>query len=319
MKKLFITLLAFFGLTAAFAQTVPNAGFEEWTDDTHPVGWNASFNETFSVNVFGMDLDIPIDYAAASKSTNAHSGSMAVKIVPQQINAMNVYTVDAPGVMQLGQFNTTSMQSIDFSSFNFDDFDITEFVDGGIACNQLPLKATAWVMYTTVQDSLRAGVVATRWNNGSRQTVAQGEYIHQGAIDEYTQIEIPFTVCAGMEGMQPDTINIIFSNGSREVDPATCLYVDDVELVADNSSIFSLSNLPVFSVQPNPATEAITVIPLSNSEYALRMYDTNGKLVRELYGLQNETRLDVSTFTKGVYFLQVKQGENVRTQKVVIN
>ena len=92
-----------------------------------------------------------------------------------------------------------------------------------------------------------------------------------------------------------------------------------MELVADNSSIFSLSNLPVFSVQPNPATEVITVIPMVNSEYALRMYDTNGKLVRELYGLQNETRLDVSTFTKGVYFLQVKQGENVRTQKVLIN
>ena len=39
MKKIFIALIAFFGLTVAFAQvTVPNAGFEEWTDNTHPAG-----------------------------------------------------------------------------------------------------------------------------------------------------------------------------------------------------------------------------------------------------------------------------------------
>ena len=47
MKKLFLTLIALFGLSAAFAQTVPNASFEEWTDATHPVGWNG----TFSANI----------------------------------------------------------------------------------------------------------------------------------------------------------------------------------------------------------------------------------------------------------------------------
>ena len=317
MKKLFITLIAFFGLAAAFAQTVPNAGFEEWTDNTHPVGWNAAFNHTFSVDFYGSPFSIPVDYNAANQSTNAHSGTSAVEVVPQQINAI-ITTIDIPGVIQLGQFNTSSMDNIDFSSFDMSNFNITQFVDGGIACNQLPAKATAWVLFNTVSDSLRAGVVATRCYNGERQVVAQGEYCHQGAINEYTQIEIPFVVKEGMEGVQPDTINIIFSNGSREVDAATRLFVDDVELVAP-TAIFGLSGMPVFSVQPNPATDVITVLPLDGSEYALRMYDTNGKLVRELYGLQNETRLSVSDLTKGVYFLQVKQGTNVKMQKVLIN
>lgn len=316
MKKLFISLLAFFGLTAAFAQTVPNAGFEEWTDNTHPVGWNAAFNHTFSVSVYGSSIDIPVDYNAAKQSTNVHSGSSSVEVIPQQINAM-ITTIDVPGVIQLGQFNTAAMDNIDFSSFDFSSFDITQLVDGGIACNQLPVKATAWVLFSTAGDSLRAGVIATRWNNGERQVVAQGEYNYQGEITEYTKIEIPFTVKEGMEGVQPDTINIIFSNGSREIDIATRLYIDDVELVSA-TAIFGLSSLPVFSVQPNPATDVITVLPLDGSEYALRMYDTNGKLVRELYGLQNETRLDVSTLTEGVYFLQVKQGSNVKSQKVII-
>lgn len=317
MKKIFIALIAFFGLTVAFAQvTVPNAGFEEWTDNTHPAGWTAAFSHTFSIDFYGNPFEIPVDYNAANQSTEAHSGTYAIEVVPQQINAF-ITTVDVPGVIQLGQFNMTALEEVDFASFDFSSFDITEFVDGGIACSELPLKATAWVKYTTTSDTLRVGVVATRWNDGTRQTVAQGEYRHPGSITEYTQIEVPFTVCGGMEGIQPDTINIIFSNSGREVDINTRLYIDDVELVSP-TGIFNLSNMPVFSVQPNPATDVITVTPIANEEYALRMYDMNGKLVQELYGLQNETRLDVSTFTKGVYCLQVKQGENVKSQKVII-
>ena len=86
----------------------------------------------------------------------------------------------------------------------------------------------------------------------------------------------------------------------------------------ESDGAFTIDNLPIFSVQPNPATDVLTVVPITGSEYSLRLYDMNGKLVRELYGLQNETRLDVSNLNKGVYFLQVKQGSNVKSQKVII-
>lgn len=335
MKKIIIALLAFCSFSMAFAQTIPNAGFEEWTDNTHPIGWNSSFSAIIPFNYMQMPITVIIDYNSANRTTNAHSGEAAVEIIPQSgdavMSGMTLYTIDVPGIVQLGQFNTEAIHNIDFNNFDINNFDITQFAYGGIACNLLPERVTAWVNYSTIGDSLRAGVIATRWNNGQRQTVAQGEYIHQGAISEYTQIEIPVSVCEGMNGIEPDTVNIIFSNGSRSIDTATRLYLDDVELYAsavtpgedttdqeDTTAIFSISTLPVFSVQPNPATDVITILPLDGSEYALRMYDTNGKLVRELYGLQNETRLDVNSLTKGVYFLQVKQGTNVRTQKVII-
>lgn len=333
MKKILITLMAFFGLTAAFAQTVPNAGFEQWTDNTHPVGWNGDFSANIPISYSGMSLNVIIDFRAANRSTSAHSGEAALEIVPQTADAimmgMSVYSIDLPGVVQLGQFNTAAFQNIDVNNMSSMNFDISDYTYGGIACDQLPERVTAWVLFNTEQDSLRAGVVATRWNNGQRQVVAQGEYIYQGAISEYTQIEIPCAVNEGMHGIQPDTVNIIFSAGSQTVNPDSRLYVDDVELYTTpvdpndttnnpGNAIFSIDNLPVFSVQPNPATDVLTVTPISNSEYALRMYDTNGKLVRELNGLQNETRIEVSDLTKGIYFLQVKQGTNVKTQKVVI-
>ena len=333
MKKFFFSLMAFFGLTAAFAQTVPNAGFEEWTDNTHPAGWNGTFSANIPISYMGMSFNVIIDYRAANQSTNAHSGNAAVELIPQQASALMgttpVYTIDLPGVVQLGQFNTAAFQNIDVSNLSSMNFNIADYTYGGIACNQLPDSVTAWVQYTTGTDSLRAAVVATRYYNGQRQVVAQGEFLHQGAISEYTLITIPVAVKPGMEGIQPDTVNIIFSAGSQSVDPESRLYIDDVELFTSpvepgdttnpGNAIFSIDNLPVFSVQPNPATDVLTVIPLANSEYSLRLYDMNGKLVRELNGLQDETRLDVSDLTKGVYFLQVKQGANVRTQKVLIN
>ena len=324
--------MAFFGLTAAFAQTVPNAGFEEWTDNTHPVGWNGTFSANIPINYSGMSLNVIIDYRAANQSTNAHSG---VEVVPQQASALlmgsPVYSLDLPGVVQLGQFNTAAFQNIDVSNLSSMNFNIADYTYGGIACDQLPDSVTAWVLYSTVQDSLRAAVIATRCYNGQRQVVAQGEFLHQGAITEYMPITIPVSVKPGMEGIQPDTVNIIFSAGSQSVDPDSRLYIDDVELFTssvepgdttnpggDSTAVFNIASLPVFSVQPNPATDVLTVIPLTNSEYSLRLFDMNGKLVRELNGLQNETRLSVSDLTKGVYFLQVKQGANVRTQKVVV-
>ena len=328
MKKVFIALIAFFGLTAAYAQTVPNAGFEEWTDNTHPVGWNANFSAMIPVTYMGFNLNVIVDYHAANMSTEAHSGEKAVMLVSQEASAVMgstpVYSIDLPGVVQLGEFNTAALQNIDVSNLTSMNFDIADYTYGGLACNQLPDSVTAWVKFVTVQDSLRAGVVATRWNNGQRQVVAQGEFLHQGEISEYTQITIPVAVKSGMEGIQPDTVNVIFSSGSQTIDANTLLYLDDVQLYTSavtpgEEAIFSIDNLPVFSVQPNPATEVLTVIPISNSEYALRLYDMNGKLVREMTGLQNETILNVSDLTKGVYFLQVKQGANVKTQKVLIN
>lgn len=327
MKKLFISLIAFFGLAAAFAQTLPNSGFEEWTDNTHPVGWNSNFSAMIPVTYMGYSLNVIVDYHAANMSDIAHSGEKAVMLFSQEASAVMgsypLYTIDLPGVIQLGEFNTAALQNIDVNNISSMNFDIADYTYGGIACNQLPDSVKAWVKFITIQDSLRAGVIATRWYNGQRQVVAQGEFLYQGEISEYSQITIPVAVKNGMDGIQPDTVNIIFSAGSQTVDTDTRLYIDDVELYTSavtpgENAIFSIDNLPVFSVQPNPATEILTVVPINGSEYSLRLYDMNGKLVRELNGLQSETRIDVNDLTEGVYFLQMKQGANVKTQKVVV-
>ncbi len=336
MKKISTLFFALLLSAALVGQNVPNSGFENWTDENTAVNWNSSFNVSFPLTIEGMQLTIVMDYNSVSQSTQAHSGSYAAQVKSQEASAqlygIPVYPVQIPGIMQLGQFNTQALQDIDFENMDASSLDLSQYLYGGIAFNQIPEKVTAWVTYVSgdqaAPDTMRAGVLLTRWNNGQREVVAQGDFIGNGDYTSYTQIEIPVAVKEGMEGVTPDTMNIIFSNSASTVNESTLLTVDDVEVVVENggddpdtpdtTAIFELSSLPVFSVRPNPTSEWLSITPAVNTDYAARLYDVNGKLVWEGLNLQGDTKVDVRDLTKGVYFLQVKQNGLVRSDKVVV-
>lgn len=322
MKKIFTTLFAVLAMTFAFAQVVPNGGLEEWTDTHTPVGWNATFDANIPVDYNGMSLNVVIAYQAATRNATAHSGDYAAQISTQsaqaQMMGMTLYNINLPGIMQLGQFNVEGFSTLDVGEMtNPENLDMTQYLYGGIACSQVPSKVTAWVAYTTTEDTLTAGVVLTRWNNGQREVVAEGRYEYDQEIENYTQIEIPVTYKDGMEGVTPDTLNIIFANSGGSTNENTLLSVDDVAIEM-GENIFEVSTLPLFSVRPNPATEMVILTPFTNESYSVRMYDNSGRLVWSADNLQGETQLNVSEFTKGVYFLQMKQGNNVKSEKVIV-
>lgn len=322
MKKLFTSLCIICAIAFTFAQTIPNASFEDWDDLHTATGWNSSFNLSMPVEYSGMSLTVVIDYNAATRLNNGHSGDFAVQLNSQEANAqlmgMSLYTIHLPGMIQLGEFNTESLGNLDIQNVDMDNLDLTEYVYGGIAFNAVPSKVKAYIAYTTTSDTMVAGVVLTRWNNGQREIVAKGEYRNGTPYAEFTQIEIPVAVQPGMEGVTPDTMNIIFSSATSTADENTVLVVDDVEVDMDGDAIFEIGALPIFSARPNPATENLVLTPATTENYSARLFDTNGKLVWEAYNLQGETTLNVSNFTQGIYFLQVKQGENVKSQKVLV-
>ena len=322
MKKIFTTLFAVLAVTFAFAQTIPNASFEEWTDTHTPAGWNASFNANIPVDYMGFSLDVVINFQAATRNANAHTGTYAAQLSTQTANAQmmgsTLYSIHIPGLMHLGEFNVAAFSTLDVGEMtNPDAIDWSQYLTGGIACNQVPEKVTAWIAYSPVNDTLNVKVLLTRWNNGQREVVAEGNYTNDQAMEDYTQIEVPVTYKDGMEGVTPDTMNIIFANASGDPDESTLLTVDDVAISAGDN-IYEVSTLPLFSVRPNPATEVMILTPFTDESYAARMYDNSGKLVWAAENLQGETQLNVSEFTKGVYFLQLKQGNNVKSEKVIV-
>lgn len=325
MKKIFTLLSICFFVSALSAQTIPNAGFEQWTSETEATGWASNFSMPL------MDM-FTIDYASAEKSSNSHTGfamglhavpiSLDISSLPIPIPGMgSLYTL--PGIAHLGTFNLgfdleslmTGMLggggSINASSF------IEGMVQGGIACNRVPQSVKAWIRYVPANADDAMSITVRCYSNGEK--VAEGVYNQTTASNSFTQITIPVTATSNTT---PDQLNIILNCGNQE---GTYLHVDDIELVMDGGgtdpeepeAIEEPINV-IFSAYPNPTHDLITITPTVAGSYQAIMFDMNGREVWAGQSLQGATKVDVSTLSEGVYFLKVTANGLTRTEKVLV-
>jgi hypothetical protein len=84
-----------------------------------------------------------------------------------------------------------------------------------------------------------------------------------------------------------------------------------------------LTSLEAFSVYPNPSNGLFTITMNTNTDedYNLNIRDIQGKQVySEVISVNGEYRreLDLSTLAKGVYYLQIQDGENSKVEKLII-
>ena len=83
-----------------------------------------------------------------------------------------------------------------------------------------------------------------------------------------------------------------------------------------------ISLLPSYPNPFNPSTHIQFTIP-SDMNVALKVYDTNGRLVDEIVN-SNLTRgyynfeWNANKFSSGVYFIQLRTGEKQEMQKIVL-
>lgn len=307
MKKIFTLLAICLFVSALSAQTIPNAGFEQWTSDNEATGWASTFS---------MNLQLTtLDYSSAEKSSNSHSGYFAMGLHPYAINLM-VTSFTLPGIAHLGTFNPdfdlTSLMGglmgggggIDAGSF------IEGMVQGGIPCNRVPQSVKAWIRYVPNTDDAMS-ITVRCYSNG--EVVAEGIYNQTLASYGYEQVTIPVTATSSTT---PDQLNIIINCGNKE---GTNLYIDDVELVMDGggSGIEEPANV-IFSAGPNPTRDILTITPTVAGSYQAIMFDMNGREVWAGQSLQGATKVDVSNLSEGVYFLKVTANGLTRTEKVLV-
>lgn len=72
-----------------------------------------------------------------------------------------------------------------------------------------------------------------------------------------------------------------------------------------------------FKIYPNPVDDFLTIIS-QESNFDITVFDTKGKQLLHQTATSNKTALDFSDFVKGVYFVQIKQKDNVTIKKVII-
>jgi len=129
------------------------------------------------------------------------------------------------------------------------------------------------------------------------------------------------TVWAAASVMIPSSFSgqqifIAFHHDANDMD---VIYFDEILMTEQLVSVEELSNTLQFTVSPNPATSTVKIV-VSDSKETKEVNITNvlGAVVYTgtFEGVLNS--IDVSTLDKGVYFVNVKDGNTIGTQKLVI-
>jgi hypothetical protein len=114
--------------------------------------------------------------------------------------------------------------------------------------------------------------------------------------------------------MYDNEIVVGASHASGNVNDVGAVYVycDDAVGMVDHTSVD-------FRVYPNPVNNELNVKYDGDHIDLLRMLDLTGKSVLERYHVENHVEIDVSGLRPGVYVMNLYDGKNVVTRKIVKN
>lgn len=327
MKKIFlltVMVACAFGLQAQNT-TILNSDFELWSYGK-PVNWTVEVHG----NIVGSSMIVPVEVHFGAQTTDAHTGSSAVRITSADATSSMVgFTMNLPGFLQVGESEGFQMpmdealavlslmqdtNGIGSVLSNLDSYDLTSLesffkvLSKGIPCSKTPKTVSAWTKYIPQEGDQMAMFAMTKKNG------LPVDYTYQlfDAINttDYHQVSIdlntPNAAC--------DTIMIIIVS-STMMNSTSVLYVDDVEL----SFLDGIADHEQFpgSVYPNPASDRLYLHPNSDCPYVWTLTDLTGKtlLTGEAVG---ETSISTQGCATGMYLLHIS-GDNLSgTRKVMI-
>jgi hypothetical protein len=94
----------------------------------------------------------------------------------------------------------------------------------------------------------------------------------------------------------------------------------DYYIDGGKNSLKSISNIPAFSVFPNPAKNnlQIDVVNLNGNSFETQITDLTGKIIYSKNLNANNNNVDVSALPKGMYFISFKNEDFNYTQKLIL-
>lgn len=271
MKKLFTLILS--GLIINFsanAQSLPNAGFENWTAGSgydNPNNWSTLNSSTSFLGI-----------VTVSKSTDAHSGTYSLRGETKFIGAP--FNQPAPALVTTGTINTT-----------------TQAIEGGIATSERPDSITGWMKYAPVNGDT-GYIELILFANNYQDTIGRAKFYTTANLTEWTYFskEVEYESSAAVEASR---VILLPSSGYQPV-VGSVVQFDDIAFVT-NTGINENNTKYVFSVYPNPATDELFIKnPLAQTA-TMQVYDVTGKKVTQLNIGLNTTRTNISTYSPGVY------------------
>jgi hypothetical protein len=209
----------------------PNAGFENWTVVTFPTqyevpdDWDQLNDQTNFIGIL-----------TCVKTTDAHTGSFAAKLVTKVVTILTLVDT-ANGIITTGELITTPPYGI----------------TGGIPYMQRPDSMAGWIKYTPEGgDSCQIEFVLRNSNN---DTIGTALYKTGATISQYTRFSAPVVYNSGD---LPDTsLWLISSSNGFNAIPNSTLYVDDLSLIL-SVGIQEVNAEEIVMLEANLVTDQLT-------------------------------------------------------------
>ena len=294
MKKYFYALGFIFAFTIhSPAQQIPNAGFENWTNNK-PDNWATSNQSIPLIGTFN---------AVTKENADPQQGNASVKLSVLSINIPFSGTYRLPGLLTLGKLN------IDVAAQ-------TASVTGGIPFAATPERLTGYYKYYPANnDQCALGWGLTRWANSTRDTIGYGLIDTNVILNTWTYFEIPLRY---HKPLVPDTMNILFLN-SNPLDgldhTGTHMWIDNLSFVYGNVGIEGVSfpeQMRIYA-QPN-ASQLVLSSTFTNPENLdICLYNMGGTEVRQWKRsmTQSTEYLDISSLKPGTYVIRITSGRHL--------
>ncbi len=287
MKKNYIIVVIFLlvgSLVSKAQPTIPNNGFEQWIDTITPVGWG-----TTNLN-FGF-----FTYAPVTRTTDKHSGSYAIKLQTKAIPMFGML----PGAAATGNI------------------DVGTGISGGVPTNGMkPAAIGGYFKFNSINgDTAVIVVFLTKWNGTTRDTVGAGGIIVNSSVTSYVSFNEPINYELPQV---PDTFIVIcVSSAGYTPQENSTLYVDDLSFYGLLGERMPLTMF-LQKVYPNPSDGIFTLSLADSKKHTVKVYNVLGQMVYEKDNVVDQLVIDLKDQPRGIYYIDVDNGEYRRTHKVII-
>lgn len=285
-KNYFILLILFIGffINQTIAQTtIPNAGFENWSDAYNATSWN-------SVNFLTIH--------SIQRSTDSHSGTYAAKMSTQTVLGNTI-----PGITALGTIDMVNKQ-----------------VNGGIPFSGKPIALNGFFKYNPIgNDSMLIGVILTRTTAGVQDTIGGGIFTNKTTVSSYTPFTLPIYYNTNITG-NPDTLNIVFLATSIATGGnGTTLFIDDLSFEYSSNEIKENHSIEC-KIYPNPASDLITISckNIASNPNQVIIYNLAGQIIYNNTFTASQFKINVADFNEGIYFIKVSNNNLNKIQKLIV-
>lgn len=331
MKKAIIFVLGLLAAGLVRAQTIDNAGMEDWRSTTvlslgsppslvplqAPKMWFCTDSLALAVGpaVVGTS-GAPFNRQLFRESTLKRTGSYSAKLMTALEGDLGFF----PGLL------TNAKITVDAGAASLEE---AISFEGGQAVTVMPNTVSAWVVYKpgidTTTDTIgydeglltalaiaRIGVIDSVVGTGFA-TITPSD------TDTFTQVTATLTYTTTDYPVQ--TLRIIFASSgdpTSALDSST-LYVDDLSMTSSPNppppvSVSEVAKTELVSIFPNPAQNILNIRGGEGRKLSINLLTTTGQLVKTAPVTGND-RMDISTLSSGIYLYSVTDPSGRKIQE----